>query len=126
MGTILKERGELSFRSLNGIREAYQRAFSKKGGSVLNALDEPGLRYAAAVRNLLIHKRGIVDTEFLDQVAGIPDLPPLSAGDRFPLTGKICRELSDACRGSAIWLVNAVHAWIIGNPDRLPEGTDGE
>jgi hypothetical protein len=114
MGTILKD--TVSFRSLARIREAYHRAFAKQSKSIDDILDDPGLQYAAAVRNLLIHKRGIVDAEFLKQIASIPNAPALAVKDKFRLTGKLCAELSDSCRSCAVWLVSAVHAWIIGHP----------
>jgi hypothetical protein len=64
---------------------------------------------------LILHKRGIVDGEFVRQVAGISNLPSFTVGDQFALTGYICTDLAGACRRSAAWLVNAVHAWIIGH-----------
>jgi hypothetical protein len=115
MGTILKESSVVGFRSLSAIQASYQLAFSRQGKSIQDVLSDPGLRYAAAVRNLLIHKGGVVDAEFIEQTAGIANVPATAIGDKFPLTGAICEELADSCRTCAQWLVNAVHAWIIGH-----------
>jgi hypothetical protein len=115
MGTILKER--FSFRALDGIRFAYHRAFAAQSTTIDDTLDDAGLQHAAAVRNLLIHKRGIVDEEFIDQTAGLPSNPQVAIGEVLPLTGKLCEVLSDSCRVCAVWLVMAVHAWIIGHPE---------
>lgn len=121
MGTILKN--SVSFRSLAGIREAYDRAFSKHSNQIVEILDDPGLQYAAAVRNLLIHKGGIVDAEFRKQVACLPSPLELTIGEKFPVTGRLCAELADACRTCAVWLVCAVHAWIVGHPEKGKEPT---
>ncbi len=121
MGTILKDKKkDVSFRALADIQDAYSVAFSKQGSAIVDILKRPRLRCAAAVRNLLVHKRGIVDQEFLKQTAGIPDLPAVTIGDNFPLSGKISAQLVDSCRHSAIALVLAVHAWIVGHPEKRP------
>ncbi len=123
MGTLLKRKEAVGFRAINDIRDAYRLAFTDQFKPIEDILNDSGLQYAAAVRNLLIHKRGIIDKEFHEQTAGIADVPryaPNGPPVAFPLTGETCAKLSDSCRTSACWLVNAVHAWIIGHPDRLP------
>lgn len=119
LGTILKERNDIGFRSLYDIRASYHRAFSQQNATIVDVLDTPGLQYAAAVRNLLIHKRGIVDKEFNEQTASVPGAMQVRVGDAFLLTGKLCAELSDHCRNCAIFLVIAVHGWIIGHPEKI-------
>jgi hypothetical protein len=115
MGTILKKTA-VSFRSLPAIREAYHRAFAEQSKSIDGILDDPELQYAAAVRNLLVHKRGIVDKEFLKQVSGIPDVPKTPVKGSFPLSGKLSAQLADSCRSCATSLVVAVHGWLQGHP----------
>lgn len=119
LGTILKERNDIGFRSLYDIRASYHRAFSQQNKTIVDVLETPGLQYAAAVRNLLIHKRGIVDKEFNEQTASVPGAMQVRVGDAFLLTGKLCAELSDHCRNCAIFLVIAVHGWIIGHPEKI-------
>jgi hypothetical protein len=121
IGTILKRRSDIGFRSIYDIRASYHRAFERQEKAIDEILDHPQLQYAAAVRNLLVHKRGIVDKEFKEQVSGVPDVPHFTENEPFPLTGKICAELSDSCRNCSILLVNAVHAWIIGHPEKWKE-----
>jgi len=118
LGTILKQRDDIGFRSIYDIRASYHRAFREQSKTLDEILDDPRLQYAAAVRNLLIHKRGIVDDEFRDQVAKVPDVPAFAEREPFPLTGKICSELADACRACATLLVNSVHTWIIGHREK--------
>lgn len=119
MGTILKRRGDIAFRSIYDIRESYHRAFRDQSKDIDDVLDDPKLQYAAAVRNLLIHKGGIVDKEFRNQVSLVPEVPVVNDKERFPLTGKLCAELSDTCRTCSMLLTNLVHAWIIGHPENL-------
>ena len=117
IGTILKRKDNVSFRSLYDIRASYHQAFSVNHKSVDEVLDDSGLQHAAAVRNLLIHKSGVVDKEFLEQVAGIPDVPPCKPDETYPLTGEGSAKLTDHCRVCACWLINAVHAWITNHPE---------
>jgi len=124
MGTILKRSSKVGFRSLLAIRESYELAFTEQSRSILETLDTKGLRYAAAVRNVFIHKRGRVDKEFFQQTSGIPDVPTLIDGDVFPLSGELCAQLADSCRTCAGRLVNAVHCWIIGHPEKSPKCED--
>lgn len=114
LGTIQKT--SVSFRSLRGIREAYHRAFFVKYQSIDDILNDEGLEYAAAVRNLLIHKQGVVDREFRDQTARVTNAIRPPVGEVFPMSGAVCQQLTDSCRCCAGWLINAVHAWIIGHP----------
>ena len=119
LGTLLKKKDVVSFRTLDKICDSYGLAFSEQFKPIEDVLKYAGLRHAAAVRNLLIHKRGIIDREFIDQAAGLPDLPdwhPNGPPVQFSLSGPLCARLSDSCRNCAIWLTNTVHAWIIGHP----------
>ncbi len=118
MGTILKD--HVSFRSLSGVREAYHRAFSKHAKPIDEILDDEGLQFAAAVRNLLIHKRGIVDEEFLKQVSSIPNIPKIEIGQKFPLNGKLTAALADSSKCCAVWLVVAVHQWLLDHIQKAP------
>ena len=122
MGTILRsKKNDVSFRALEDIKEAYQLAFVEQGKLIFDILDDPSLRYSSAVRNLLIHKGGKVDTEFRRQVAGVSGVPVVSDNEKFPLSGKLCAELADTCRCSAVWLVMAVHGWIVGHPEKIAD-----
>lgn len=115
LGTILRhQKSTVSFRTLWDIRESYSAAFSKHDATILAPLNDPGLQCAAAVRNLLIHKRGIVDKEFCGQVAHDPYYSQFKEG-KVPVI-QSCMHLVDTCRVCACWLVNAVHSWIINHP----------
>jgi len=129
MGTILKRQKDVGFRTLWDIRDSYSLAFSVQAAPIEAVLDDKTLKYAAAVRNLLIHKRGVIDQEFCNQTSGIPDIPEFDPNGPpivFPISGELCAKLTDSRRASACWLVNAVHAWIIGHPENLPTLPESE
>jgi hypothetical protein len=119
LGTILNSRmnSNLSFRSLDGIRHAYGRAFSNGEAAVRDILDWDMLRYLAAVRNLFIHKRGIVDDECIKQLKGVSEAPLVEIGDAFPLSGQICQRLTGVAKQAGMSLVIAVHEWILAHSD---------
>lgn len=106
-----------NFRSLKKITESYEKVFSKGAPytPISSVLSAPGLKHAAAVRNLFMHKRGILDEEWNSQTAEIKDAPKWVPGPplKMHLTLKLCAELHENCRTSCIGLVNAVHEWII-------------
>lgn len=118
MGDILLRNKRVSFRAISGIREAYHRAFDKHADDVDSVLDDAGLQYTAAVRNVLAHKAGRVDGEFKEQTAGISGVPAVADGEVFPLTGQIVAELCDATMSCSGSLIRSVHEWIIGHPEK--------
>jgi hypothetical protein len=119
MGSIRKQ--DVNFRSIYGIRAAYHRAFSEQSNRIDETLDDPSLQYTAAIRNILIHKGGRVDQEYLDQVVNVPDAVCPDIGAPFPLTGRITAGLmKDVIRLSSE-LIRSVHAWIIGHPEKTNE-----
>jgi hypothetical protein len=109
MGTLLIEK--FDFSRLSGIRSAYSTAFSKNSANVDAALRSAALDAASIVRNLLVHRAGVADEEYVDRAKGA-GLPKLATGDRFPLNGntsaKIIREALDA----AVGLIKAVDGWL--------------
>ena len=52
VGTILKRNDNIGFRSIYDIRASYHRAFDRQNKTIDDILDDPGLQYAAAVRNI--------------------------------------------------------------------------
>src|SRR5262245_14892449 len=70
MGTVLRQR--YSFDSLKEARRAYSEAFPKGAIAVQAAISDRTLDALSLVRNLIVHKGGIVDKEFLERS---PDLP---------------------------------------------------
>ena len=123
LGTMLKDQSR-NFRTLFGIQDAYRNTFQRQGERINSILSEPPLKYTAAVRNVIIHKGGKIDEEYLDQVSRIPNAYRSAVGDKFALTGKMTYDLAEAALKSAADLLNAVHGWIIGHPEKNDERAD--
>jgi hypothetical protein len=118
MGELLLEVSRVSFRSLGNIREAYHLAFSEQSQSIDFQLDREELQYIAAIRNVLIHKAGKVDTEFFEQTKLIPNMEALNEGDTFPLSGVLTKNLVDSVVDISYALIKSVYAWLIGHPEQ--------
>jgi hypothetical protein len=99
MRDLLLAAQRVKFSSLEGIREAYSLAFSdeiKKArpGKIDEVLADHGLEATAFVRNLLVHKGGVVDTRFLEESEGVPIVPRLALGDKLLLDSDLVKSLS--------------------------------
>jgi hypothetical protein len=105
------------FQSLAAIRRTYQQPFSANSNGVFNILNDPWLDYAAAVRNVLIHKNGKIDPEFRAQVAKLelPEVVSPVDGENFPLTGMLTATLVDHVFDRGLALIKAVHDWVLSN-----------
>jgi hypothetical protein len=115
MGTILKE--NFAFHKLSGVRLAYSAAFSKKSDEVDTALSNISLDKLNLVRNLLLHKSGIVDQKFL---TGTKELNwTVEAEDRktLRLDGEIVRELFSPVFQCGMDLILAVDGWVSEKSD---------
>jgi hypothetical protein len=110
MGSLLKKR--FKFTTLGGIRKAYSVAFSKKSTAVDAALSKKHLDGLSLIRNLIVHRAGVADTEYEERAKSVPDIPHLTDGQRLELTGKLSRSLIEPAILSAVDLVGAVNEWI--------------
>jgi len=110
MGTIL--RSKFDFTKLSGIREAYACAFDKNDGMIERYLRDDALDALSAVRNLLVHKRGLVDEKYLKQTHNLKTVPTADIGKRIELDGEIVVNLLDPARHCGVTLIAEVDAWI--------------
>ncbi len=118
LGTVLKYKDGRSFRTLAGIQVAFDESFSDQGKKIHTILYDPQIRYASAVRNVIVHKAGRIDQEYLDQVAQVPDAIRLQEGTPFPLTGKLTYDIGEKALTTAATLLKAVNGWIVGHPEK--------
>ncbi len=114
MGTIL--RSKVSFDKLSKIREAYSSAFSADGKAIADILDDPGFAVLSAVRNLLVHKAGRYDTEYLRQVKNLAMAPRGALGEQVWLTGTFVSETFERVADRTIALLKAVDDWLVAHP----------
>jgi hypothetical protein len=91
MGSVL--RVTQSFDRLDGIREAYSVAFHKNSVAVDAALGDKSLDALSSVRNLIVHRAGQVDREYLDGTKGLPTCPQGVLGSKIALDGELVARL---------------------------------
>jgi hypothetical protein len=113
MGTILRQRFE--FTKLASVREAYSSAFDHKSSRIDAALGSNSLDALSAMRNVLVHKAGRADDEYVKRCAYLPTLPKTPKSQPILLNGKIIVGLIRPCLENARNLMTAVDDWIAEN-----------
>ena len=111
MGTVLREEGQGQFASLYNIRASYSRAFSKDYDELDMVLKDTCFDALAVVRNVLVHKAGIVDKEYIDNSKGLA-VPQGVFGEPIELDGEITFCLTRAVVDKCAELMKAVDAWL--------------
>jgi hypothetical protein len=117
MGRLLAATERVQFTSLDNIRGAYSLAFSEKlkGASTSKidaALSHPALNALSAVRNVIVHRAGVVDEDYLENAKSAPDAPQLKLKDKLLLDGNIVRKLIEPTTLCGQELIGAVDAWM--------------
>lgn len=112
MGTILRQKFE--FSRLSGIREAYSCAFDKDTKELDRLLLDEAFDALSAVRNLLVHKAGMVDAAYLKSTNNLRVPKPL-AGMPIELDGEIAVGLIKPSFQCVASLILAVDTWIEKN-----------
>lgn len=115
MGSILKSR--FKFSSLDGIRRAYSSAFSEKekcarSDDIDISLSDQALDALSAVRNLIVHKAGIVDAVYLDDIKSAPNAPHLAEGSRLGINGDMVCNLIQPVMTCCVNLIRSVDTWL--------------
>ncbi len=118
MGTLLREK--YRFDSLGDPRRGSRRAYKDAFGDVqaiLGPLNDPTLDALNAIRQVLVHRSGIVDVDYVEAIANLPAIAPrVSAGAALPLDGELVATLLLAGRPIAVDLLVAVDNWLANNP----------
>jgi hypothetical protein len=117
MGNLLVEAERVKFTSLREIRKAYSLAFPDnvrraKSARIDTALANRGLDALSAVRNLIVHKAGKCDSDYIEDCKSSPTAPRLKEGETLQLDGELCQALIDRAINVGIELVNAVDSWL--------------
>lgn len=117
MGTILRDH-RCRFVSLDDIVTSYRLAFPERGPLNSEAFwDDRDLKSAVAIRNLLVHKAGMVDKEFKDKTGHDDRLKHWTPNSRFRLDGSLSGQLMDGLVGFGFKLIGAVDEWLTANPE---------
>lgn len=109
MGTIFAQQKKVDFTSLSSTRFAYEKAF----GESLPALEVAELRLLELIRNLVLHRAGTVDDEFLRRLkdSGLdthPDCTEAAKDKLFPISADIVTRLSRAAVDAGIQLLRFI------------------
>ncbi len=115
MGSVLKSKFDFtSLGAKNGIKSAYWAAFGDQNiGSIIEG---ESLRSLASVRNVIVHKAGMVDEEFKGDLSAIPPFRSIGIGKRIPIDGALVQDLIHPVVNSAIDLIRSVDNWIVEHP----------
>jgi hypothetical protein len=115
MGTILKHH-RCDFTSLGGIAEAYRLAFPP-GSEVSDdrLWAHADLKACALVRNLIVHKAGIVDAEFIRKRGSDPRFASFTEGNPLNLGAKVTQSLLAGLFEFSSSLIRAVDDWLARN-----------
>jgi hypothetical protein len=109
MGTVLKSR--YKFTNITSTKLAYQHAFP----AVFEKIDSiilPEMEILECLRNLLVHRSGVVDEQFLERVKNMPVFPPIQAGETLCVNGGMVSALLNVTIKSGDALFRAVDDWL--------------
>jgi len=109
MGTVLSE--HFSFQRLDDIRDAYFRAFEGEH-EIWKIMLDTDIRSVCAIRNMLIHKAGLVDADFKTQVDGIPRFAQAEIEKPLPIDGSMVRDIVGPFLDNSLKLIQLVDEWI--------------
>jgi hypothetical protein len=113
MGTILRDRGRVSFNSIETTKKAYERAF---GDFVGQFFDNPQLRVLELTRNLIAHRAGKIDSTFIKEIPSNHPFGLLEDENDLQLTDEIVRDLCSVSIESSIRIIQYVDNWMDKNP----------
>jgi len=116
MGEILRRR--YRWGSLEKIQRAYATAFVQNK-RILRPFRTPYLHVLNQCRNLLVHKGGIIDQKFHDNVSGIPELKDEPVGSVLHFDGELICKLAKAARKASFSLLFATDRWLARYPDSI-------
>ncbi len=117
MGTIYRKYDtRFTFQSIWGIRDAYVFAFFEDCDEILTAINDPSLTALSKVRNVLVHKAGLVDKEFMEGSGKLPALSGAVIDKPLIVTGDMYRNIFDPVYDSCVRLFRGVSNWIDRHP----------
>jgi hypothetical protein len=106
MGTILRRR--YSFSRLEGIREAYACAFHEKSEQIDKALSNMSFDALSAVRNVIVHRSGIADDDYVRRTKYLPSIPQMEKGAEILLDGELVAKMMIPIIDNGMHLIKSV------------------
>jgi hypothetical protein len=115
MGTILRaSRG--NFQLLDGIANIYTSTFPDQyDAGKPEVWREIDIKSPAAVRNVIVHKSGLADKMFLDQVSGDSRFASQQLGKKVELNGSLLNALINGLCSFAVRLIHSVDSYLDDN-----------
>jgi hypothetical protein len=111
MGTILRDE-RFEFSRLSDIRLAYGQAFDIDFSKIEDALLDGSIESLRTLRNLIVHKAGRVDDDYL-KLVNTQKLPTAPLGQTISLDGSKVVEMISPVIATASRLLSAVDDWVI-------------
>ncbi len=123
MGTILRGKYEMS--GLSEIQYAYAHAFTVEADAILAVINDPALEKLSAVRNLIVHKAGKVDQEYLDRTRNFSNLPAATIGLPLSIDGQFVTDLLRSAAAACFTLLKSVDDWIDQHKNATTQAPSG-
>jgi hypothetical protein len=114
---------KFNFQKLDKIREAYEAVWPKIWHSEFATVFDMSLKESAAVRNVIVHKGGIIDAAFAQQVTSNSKLHKLPIEKPIPMDADLAHRVASTSVTKAQALVGIVDRCLAGNSPTPPEVT---
>jgi hypothetical protein len=111
MGSLLREKWAFSRRER--AIDAYYKVFKQSKFLLEPILEDPGLRWVGATRNVIMHNAGIADIEFVTKVGGHPILKTIKEKDVILLDGNLVAEFVETAVHRSLALLTFVNDWLL-------------
>lgn len=115
IGTLLRD-DWAKFTRREGILDAYFTVFGRDEERLKFILKSEKLKHLSALRNVLVHKAGVADEEFLRMTKNDSRLSQFSSGEKVLLNGEIVCEFCNEVERLGSELIKFVDDWLHKNP----------
>lgn len=122
MGSLLFAEKKVDFQSLKTIRAAYSVAFAGKLEPIFEASSTDLFRLET-IRNLFVHKGGLVDKKFIKRMGNEPDMQG-SEGRSLVVHGEYVAAKANAIALCSSKLIQGVDKWLLDHPADPQEAPD--
>ena len=108
LGAFLRETRRVSFQTLDGIVAAYSMAFGPDSVELFKTIDGGFIEALSACRNILAHKAGVADKDFMKQIEKIPEFNNCSLKTPVFLDGRLVSKMRNGAVNLGLALIGYV------------------
>ena len=112
-GSYWLEIKRASFRRLDDIRTFHIAAFGDEIKKLFVEIEEGYIEVLSSVRNLIVHKRGYVDVEFLGKIQRFPAFNDVTERTLLLLDGEQVKKMRDAAMNLGRKLIQVADAALL-------------